>query len=96
MEFIISSEKAVGRTGIFHLLPSDDCKCPVDIDCKNAGDTDSIASSHQQSLSGLRVETPNVLAYTRCGRIPHLTADVEQFISGMGSPEWKRIRLSEL
>ena len=93
MKFTISSKKSSSRTGIFHLLPSESGSSS-----RFGGyeDLETDSTSANPDFFDLKVETPNVLVYTRYGRIPHLTADIERSLLGERTPQVKRIRLSEL
>ena len=99
MEFTVTHQKSTGRIGMFQLPSLDEIhRGSNGVDCTDqlGFDRRPNASAHQNSSSDFKIETPNTIVYTRYGRIPHLTADVEQSLSGQKSPELKKMRLSEL
>ena len=82
----------MGRTGKCNFIASKITDCSNIDSQRDLNETDG----NLVGLANLIVETPNVITYTKYGRIPHLTADVERYISMKGMPEMKKIRLSEL
>jgi len=94
MKFTISNQKSSSRAGIFHLLTSEPGSSSGCVGYKDL-ETDNTSSASQDCF-GLKIETPNVIVYSRYGRIPHLTEDVERSLLGERRPQMRRIRLSEL
>ena len=84
---------------MFHLPSSAEvCSCSSNGECRDqlGFERRPTASAHQNSPSAFKIETPNIIVYTRYGRIPHLTVDVEQSLLGQKSPELRKMRLREL